>query len=168
MPSFQRGDVFNAYVPKIPSSQFPQQSPPPSYILEGLHKFVVLHDSNDREMPSKSVVAVPITSIKTSVARDQIRPSYVPLDKARHSFLDHDSYISTHQPMPLSRNWLSEKPLGKIDPVKMTEVDLQMIRTTGLESTVQQLIQAKIREQAKAFEKGMEQAAASREKGYER
>ncbi|MFB5678823.1 hypothetical protein [Paenibacillus terreus] len=159
MPEFERGDVFSAYVPPLKDSV---ESPRPSYILEGYHKFVMMHDSSDRDLPGKSVVALPITSLDS--LRNRVIPSYVDLDKARHPFLDHDSYISTHQPIPLSRHWLGEVPVGKIHPDKMLEVDLQMIRTVGLEQTVHALISHKLKEQLQEFERGMDQAAAGRER----
>ncbi|MFM9280899.1 type II toxin-antitoxin system PemK/MazF family toxin [Paenibacillus jiagnxiensis] len=159
MPEFERGDVFGAYVPPIKDSI---ESPRPSYILEGYHKFVMMHDSSDRDLPGKSVVAIPITSLDKGTSR--VPPSYVELDKDRHPFLNHDSYISTHQPISLSRQWLGEVSAGKIHPDKMLEVDLQMIRTVGLEQTLHGLIAHKLKEQLQEFERGMDQAAASRER----
>lgn len=163
--TFKRGDVFNAYVPKLKESP---RSPLPSYILEGSHNFVVLSDSNDPTLPRKSVMVAPITSLNTAVNRNNVKPSYVPLEKNTHPFLDHDSYISTHQSFPISRNWLGEVPVGKIEPEKMSEVDLQMLRTLGLENTVSKIVHTALNKQMESFERAMGEAAPSREKGMER
>ncbi|WP_445662001.1 type II toxin-antitoxin system PemK/MazF family toxin [Bacillus sp. FSL K6-6540] len=120
MTKFQRGDVFLVDVPKM--DKFPKGSPRPSYVLQGKHHFVMLHGSDEFSVPPRSVLAMPITSLENALAKGQrIAPSYVELDKQRHPFLDHDSYISTHQTMPLSRLWL-HTPTGKIHPDKMFEV----------------------------------------------
>ncbi|MGM1023153.1 MAG: type II toxin-antitoxin system PemK/MazF family toxin [Bacillota bacterium] len=165
MKEFKRGDVFNVYVPEMKGSV---QSPPPSFVLHGNHSFVVLSDSNDRALPPKSIMAIPITSADTAVNSGKMKPSYVPIDKSTHPFLDHDSYISTHQAMPLSRHWLGEVPIGKIDPSKMVEVDLQMVRTCGLQETVQKLISTQVNKQLESFERSMAESAPTRQKGMER
>lgn len=48
--------------------------------------------------------------------------------------------------MPLSRHWLAEVPTGKLDQGDIFSLDVQLLKTMGLEQTIQKLLQSKIKE----------------------
>lgn len=123
----------------------------------------MLHDSNDPDIPSRVVVAAPITTARSFQGRT-IPDSFVPIDKQRHKFLAYDSYISTHQVMPLNREWLNDTPAGRLRPAKMVSLDLQLVGTLGLQKVVQKLVKTQLVEKLKEFEMTLEQTAVGMEK----
>jgi hypothetical protein len=139
---FERGFVIKGYIPKQ-EVKVGGNTPPPSFILQGQHNLIVLHDSDFADINPKSALVVPITTAqaeKDRAAKEgrSIIFSYVPLLKADYPFLDHDSYVSTGQVCPVNRDWL-ESYVDLIKPEKMTEIDIQVIQNVGLMGTVTQM-----------------------------
>lgn len=158
--SFKRGDIYYAYVPPVEHSN---ESPPPSYIIQGRRMFVLLHDYHSPDVPSKSVLAAPITRAK-SMDQKLLPDSFVQLSKKDYPCLKYDSYIATHQVMPLSRHWLAEVASGRLTYDDQFMLDLQLLKSMGLQKTVQGLIQRTIEEKFKdLFGHQREAAAGSKE-----
>lgn len=143
---FKRGQVFEGNIPELIHTEV---TPPPGFILYGKHKLVVLHNSDSQNIDSRVVIVAPITSAKAEVRRAQregrhILASYVPLSAADHPFLDHDSYISTAQVMPINREWLHADPVGKIDDVKLWEIGYLLVSNLELFDVVEDLALQKV------------------------
>lgn len=64
--------------------------------MQGRHMFVLLHDHNATDVPGKSVLAAPITRIKSHLRPERIKESYLKINKNDYSFLSEDSFVSTH------------------------------------------------------------------------
>lgn len=155
--TFERGDVFECFVPKM--SGFTSKAPRPSLILEGKHNVVMLHNSDDRSLPPRSALVAPITSATSAVKKGNLTDSYVKIEKFNYPFLVHDSYISTHQVFPINRSWISVVPVGKINPEDMLMLDIQLIRTQGLENTVHEMIKMSFQDKMKEFERVLKELA---------
>lgn len=140
MRYFKREFVFVGYIPK---QVFAVQTPPPSFVLHGEHMLIVLHDSDIIGLDNRLALVVPITSAKAERKRAfkegrSILESYVPLSPEDYPFLNHESYASTGQICPINREWL-DAYIDNIQPAKMEEIDLQVIRNIGLMSTIGKL-----------------------------
>lgn len=156
---FKRGYIIKGYIPKQDVREG-TDTPPPSFILHGEHKFIVLHDSDFADINPNVALVVPITTAdaeKRKAVKEgrTILASYVPLLKEDYPFLDHDSYVSTGQVCPVNRKWL-ESYVDLIRPEKMAEIDIQVIQNIGLMETVTQMA-----EHIYEFRKIQEVAAAS-------
>ncbi|MGN7457487.1 PemK-like protein [Paenibacillus pasadenensis] len=167
--TFVRGSVIKAKIPPIDDKVFEGKGKDtgnfkrPSFVIEGEHRFVMLHDSDQADIDSRWVLAAPITSASAEAKKAlkegrSILASYIPVERESYTFLEHDSYISSAQIFPMNRLWLYDVILGQISPEKMAEFDTQLIRNTGLMPTV--LALAKIL----AVENyGIDEAAAGQE-----
>ncbi|WP_027093370.1 type II toxin-antitoxin system PemK/MazF family toxin [Cohnella thermotolerans] len=112
---------------------------------------IVLHDSDAVELDRRLALVVPITSATAERKRafKEGRPileSYVPLSPEDYPFLQHESYVSTAQICPINRKWLVSY-IDKIQPAKMEEIDLHVIRNIGLMNTVVKLAERLYRDQ---------------------
>lgn len=139
---FERGFVFKG---NIPEPKLTSLTPPPSFILYGEHRLIVLHSSDFPDIDPRMALVIPITSAKAEKKRAQkegrfIRASYVPIPKDGHPFLEHDSYASTAQICPVNREWLNQY-VGTIRPELMNQIDMQVILNIGAMNTVVQLAQ---------------------------
>lgn len=148
MLKFKRGQVFEG---NIPESIHTQITPKPGFFLHGKHKLVVLHDHDTQFIDPRIVMVVPITSAKAEVAKAQkerrdIYPSYVPIGKDDHSFLDNDSYLSTVQIMPINRQWLHSDSIGTVEEAKLWEMSFHMVVNLGLGQVVQDLAYQQMQE----------------------
>lgn len=117
---FLRGHVFYA---QLPRQEFDNGSFPPSYTIQGEHMVVVLHNSTSNEFDEMQVLVAPITSAKAAVDNNKIQPTHVQLLPTDGAGVKRECYISTHQIMPINREWLDNKK-GKLKDIKMLEVDL--------------------------------------------
>ncbi|MFB8378097.1 type II toxin-antitoxin system PemK/MazF family toxin [Paenibacillus taichungensis] len=140
MENFKRGYVSWAEVPK---SQHTVSTPEPGFILHGRHMVVTLHDQGHPDLKPGSVLVLPITSATAEVNKAlkegrNIRPSYVPISKKDHPFLEQDSYISTGQIMPLNEEWLDQY-IGNLSNGCMEDVDLQVVTNLGLMDYIMKL-----------------------------
>jgi len=139
---FKRGFIIKGAIP--PQDARPNTpTPPPSFVLHGEHYLVMLHDSDNADVDPRTVLVVPITSAEGEQRRAHregrsIFSSYIPLAAADYPFLDHDSYVSTSQIMPINRNWLINY-VDQIHEDKMAEIDLQVVHNVGLMETVSQM-----------------------------
>lgn len=136
---FERGYIIKGYIP-AQDVRKGTDTPPPSFILQGQHSLIVLHDSDFADINPKMALVVPITSATAEKQKAEregrtILPSYIPLLKADYPFLEHDSYVSTAQVCPVNREWL-ESYIDVIQPAKMFEIDIQVIQNVGIMETV--------------------------------
>ncbi|PZM63718.1 type II toxin-antitoxin system PemK/MazF family toxin [Paenibacillus dendritiformis] len=159
---FQRGQVFEGQFPDLKYDEV--LTPRPSFVLVGKHKFIMMNDHKNPDINPNLVMAIPITSARAEVAKAQkegrsILASYVPLSKEDHPFLDHDSYASLTQMVPMSRKWFYDDPLGKIKEEKMLEIDFQLIRTEGLGKAVETMIETYVASKLQE----LQEAAAGKE-----
>lgn len=143
MDFFKRGYV--AWT-NIPEPIHTSDTPKPGFFLYGRHMAIVLHDHDAPDIKENMALVVPITSATAEVNKAQkkgraILPSYVPILKSEHDFLDCDSYISTAQIMPVNRKWMDQY-IGSVDPGLMELVDLQVIQNIGLMDMVMKMAQS--------------------------
>lgn len=142
MHTFQRGYIIHAHVPKAIHTA---DTPPPSFFLYGEHDFIMLHDSDFEDIDPRMALAVPITSataeVKKAIKENRdLLASYIFLNQEEYSFLDHDSYISTSQIMPINRSWLVDFK-DQVSESDMAKLDLQVIVNLGLMETVMGIAQ---------------------------
>lgn len=161
MDFFKRGYVTWT---SIPESIHTSETPEPGFFLKGKHLAIVLHDHDSLDIRKDLALVIPITSAKAEVTRAQkegraILPSYVPILKADHPFLDNDSYVSTSQPMPVNRLWMDQF-LGEVNPGLMELIDFQVIQNIGLMEMVMKMAQSLYQEQ---LEQMAQEAAAAGE-----
>ncbi|MDO3409861.1 type II toxin-antitoxin system PemK/MazF family toxin [Saccharibacillus sp. CPCC 101409] len=135
MQSFKRGYVAKA---KLPKTLHTSETPEPGFAMHGEHFVILLHDDTNPDIDSRSALVMPITSARAEVKKAarqnrQMLLAYVPIDQARHPFLEDDSYVSTGQVMPINRAWLDQY-VGEVHTDTMEEIDLQAIQNLGLMS----------------------------------
>jgi len=121
--TFVRGDVFYA---SLPTQNYSNGGFPPSYTVEGRHMVVCLHDSHDESYDPEQVLVTPITSASTTVRHGSLMPSHVPLLSSDHNYLTKDCFVSVHQMMPVSRDWLDKNIRGNIG-LQLFELDLAFV-----------------------------------------
>jgi hypothetical protein len=130
---FKRGDIFYVNIPKLDYKHLPR----PSFILEGKHMYVVLHDSDHCGYSQNQVVVVPISEVKSAKSSGNILPSHIPLKKDSYDFIKKDCYICTHQPIPINRAWLLGKSSkGSLKKRHIKKMDLGLIHSLGLLDTL--------------------------------
>lgn len=130
---FERGQVFYASLPDV---VFNKRIVPPSFTIKGRHMVVALHDSKDRQYDPRQVLVAPITAAEAARSMGRILPSHVPINQGDYDFIKKDCYVSTHQVMPINREWLDLRPEGKFDNDLMWGIDLGLIHAGGLMKTV--------------------------------
>lgn len=148
MDFFKRGYVTWT---SIPESIHTADTPKPGFFLSGRHMAIVLHDHDSREIRKDMALVLPITTAKSEVAKAQkegrdILPSYVPILKADHPFLEHDCYVSTAQLMPINRKWMDQY-IGEINQEHMELIDVQVIQNIGLMEMVVKMAHSLYQEQ---------------------
>lgn len=141
--NFKRGDVFYS---QMPQQIFNLKTQPPSYTLNDEHMVVVLHDSNDVNYDPSQVLIVPITSASSAVKNDKLLPTHISVSPENFSFIKKESYISTHQIMPINREWLDKRTKGSVGNSKMLEIDLGIVLASDLNNSIHELIELKINE----------------------
>lgn len=153
---FLRRDVLRIHVPEY---AFDEIAGPPGFAMFGTHYFIMLHDHNSMDVPSRSAVVCPITSAKAEVNRAvregrSITPCYVPINNKDHPFLHNDtSYAATHQIISVNREWITSHDLeGTIQPDKMFEIDFGIIRTEGLIDTVNKIALTIVEQKARLLQ----------------
>ena len=140
--SFKRGDVFYSRMPK---QIFDENVQPPAYTLFGEHMVVVLYDSDDKNFDLSQVLIVPITSATATVRSGNLLPTHIELLPVEFSFIKKQSYVSTHQIMPINREWLDLSSKGDIS-AKMLEIDLAIALATDLTNSMDDIINLRINE----------------------
>ncbi|MNW40627.1 PemK-like protein [compost metagenome] len=130
---FKRGDIFYVNIPKLDYKHLTR----PSFILEGKHMYVVLHDSDHCGYSQNQVVVAPISESKSAKLSGKILPSHIPLKKDSYDFITKDCYICTHQPIPINRAWLLGKsPKGSLKKKHIKKMDLGLMLSLGLLDTL--------------------------------
>ncbi|MGX4583048.1 type II toxin-antitoxin system PemK/MazF family toxin [Paenibacillus chitinolyticus] len=130
---FKRGDIFYVNIPKLDYKHLPR----PSFILEGKHMYVVLHDSDHCGYSQNQVVVAPISEAKSAKLSGKILPSHIPLKKDSYEFITKDCYICTHQPIPINRAWLLGKsPKGNLKKKHIKQMDIGIMHSLGLLDTL--------------------------------
>jgi mRNA-degrading endonuclease toxin of MazEF toxin-antitoxin module len=121
----------------------------PSRLLGGPHRAVVLFDST---FPRNTVVVLPISSLfdtngiqRRLIGTDVLLKSneYTQAGQTYANTIHHDSFIITNQIRSITRSRLQNQT-GEILPKDMLKLDIQLIPTLGLQSTVQQMIEAAV------------------------
>ncbi|MEK5061109.1 hypothetical protein BK126_26720 [Paenibacillus sp. FSL H7-0326] len=162
MEFFKRGYVAKAH---IPESIHTSTTPKPGFFLFGVHYVIVLHDHDAADIKKDMALVLPITSAKAEVEKAQkegrsILPSYIPINKSDHEFLDRDSYVSTAQMMPINRKWLDQY-VGQINPAHMSLIDIQVINNLGLMEMAIQMGQALYQDQLEQMSRQVAAAVES-------
>ena len=66
MKNFRRGHIFDGVIPR---QTLTDQTPPPSFVLYGNQRLIVLHDSDFKGIDGRMALVVPITSAKAEKAK---------------------------------------------------------------------------------------------------
>lgn len=140
--NFKRGDVFYS---QLPEQIYSYGTFAPSFTIQGEHMVVVLHNSDDINFDQSQVLVTPITSASAAVREGKLLATHLELLPEDFSFLKSKSFVSTHQIMPINREWLDRFSKGDITP-KMIEVDLRIVLACDILISVNKLVSERISE----------------------
>lgn len=141
---FTRGEVFFVDLPEEP-----KVDPDPSRVMKGDHRCVVLFDST---FPRKTVTILPITSLydasgkqKDVISTDLVLKlsDYQNADSTYNKAITKDSLIRTEQIRTISRHLL-ERKTGNLLPKDMLKLDMLLIDSLQLQSTVSKIVQHEV------------------------
>ncbi|EJW13784.1 PemK-like protein [Paenibacillus alvei] len=162
--NFKRGQVYEGNFPELKYHDV--LTPRPGYVLHGKHKFVMLQSHDYQGVNPHSVLVLPITSAKAEVAKAHkegrsVRASYVLLLKEDYPFLDHDSYVSTDQPVAMNRKWFYPDLVGELKEEKMFEVDFAYMYSCNLQDAVMEYATNYYLERLKAESEAFKEVASA-------
>ena len=107
---------------------------------------VVLHDSDDVNYDVSQVLITPITSAKAAVRDGKLLVTHVELLPSEYAFIKNKSFVSTHQIMPINREWLDKNSKGEIISSKLLEIDLGILLASDLSTSVNEIVTERISE----------------------
>lgn len=131
MQQFKKGEIW--YV------DFPKENPP-SYVLEGTHPAVILHDYH--KFPKGTVMVAPITGLKKQDGKTKkLLLTDIILyhnEYKNQSFLKKDSKVKLEQIRTVSTDRLLVK-MGELKPEHLKELELKLLAVFGLEDLVTEI-----------------------------
>jgi hypothetical protein len=150
MGNFIRGQVFNA---NLPETKFTRKINPPSPIPNGERYVVVLHDANNTNYDPRQVLIAPIfKESEIAISSVPLLISHIQMKVSEYDFLGEDSYISTHQIMPINRGWFNVHPVGKIEDIDLIyRMDLGIIHAAGLMGIIHEIIKDEAEKQQLSY-----------------
>lgn len=151
--NFKRGEVY-----MVDFSAEPKKFGQESRTIEGLHRAVVLFDS---DFPRKTVVVVPISSLyshegeKDTISSDVILraenyQNHQGSNAIHNNTILVDSFAMTNQLTSVSRNYL-ESQKGKLVELDMVKLDLQLINVLSLQDTIERLVEEEVESRLEAM-----------------
>ncbi len=145
MPGFKRGQVFKSIMPE---TKFTKRITPPTPLIGGERFVVVLHDSDSLHYNDRQVLVVPIVSQKEIIDKgNHILLTHIPINKTDYAFIEEDSFVCTHQVMPINRDWLCENFVQDISETELIyKIDLGIINAAGLIDLIETYVEEKANE----------------------
>ena len=114
-----------------------------------------MHDADNVNYDSRQVLIAPIfNELELLNSGDSLLISHIPIKASDYGFLGEDSYISTHQIMPINRSWLRTPSTGEINDLDLIyRMDLGIIHAAGLMGVIQDIIHEEAEKQQLIYTK---------------